>query len=280
MRGKYLSKLRLEELDGILLSDRDKAVLRTLQDCRYLSSRQISRLLFTDSVSPTAAVKAANRCTRKLKDFGVVDSLERRIGGSRAGGGSYVWSLTESGINLLNLGNPDYSPRKRTFEPSPNFMQHTLAVSETYVQLIEVCRQHSLNVVKTELEPGCWRSYTGEDGKPASMKPDMFAITGNDEFEDCWFFEIDMNTESPSVVAEKCRRYTLYYKSGIEQEQNGVFPLVVWIAFSDKRKNRLQQCIDDCLEISERSKALFTVIMPDEFEKLLCQGAKVVKDTP
>ncbi|GHU52491.1 hypothetical protein FACS1894132_02250 [Clostridia bacterium] len=272
MRGKYIAKRRLEELDR-LLSERDKAVLRSLEKCRYLLTGQIRRLHFTDSKTETAGLRAASRVMVKLRDFGMADALERRIGGVRAGSGSYAWTLTESGGNLLNLRNTENTQRKRSFEPSLNFMKHTLEVSETYVQLTEICRQNHLELLKTEMEPECWRPYTGEDGKPASMKPDMFAVTANGEYEDSWFIEVDMNTESPSVVLDKCRRYTHYCASGAEQKQHEVFPLVVWLAYSENRENKLKQYIDDCREISEKSKGIFVVIMPTEFETLVRNGA-------
>jgi len=85
---------------------------------------------------------------------------------------------------------------------------------------------------------------------------------------------VDMNTESPSVVLDKCRRYVHYYRSGIEQKAHGVFPLVVWLAYSENRKAKLRQYIADCREMSEKSKSIFVVIMPDEFETLICGGVE------
>jgi hypothetical protein len=82
-----------------------------------------------------------------------------------------------------------------------------------------------------------------------------------------------MNTESPSVVAEKCRRYALYHKSGIEQKEHGLFPLVVWLAYSESRKARLQQYIAGSKDIPEHRKRIFTVITPGEFEALIAGGA-------
>ena len=271
MRGKYLPKRRLEELERVL-SERDKAILGSLQNCRYLVTGQVSRLHFTDNANPTAALRAANRAMTKLRDFGVAEALERRVGGVRAGSGSYVWTLSESGVLLLHLNENDYSPRKRSFEPSLNFLKHTLEVAEAYVQLTEICRRHGLHLLNTEMEPNCWRPYTGADGKPATMKPDMFAVTANGKYEDSFFIEVDMNTESPSVVLEKCRRYARYCNSGIEQKQHGVFPLVVWLAYSENRKSKLKQYIDDCREMPEKSKGIFTIIMPGEFEALICGG--------
>jgi hypothetical protein len=122
----------------------------------------------------------------------------------------------------------------------------------------------------------CWRGFTGEDGKPATMKPDMYTVTADSKYEYSRFIEVDLNTESPSKVLVKCRRYVHYCKSGIEQKQNGVFPLVVWLVFNVNRKNNLKQYIAECKDIPESGKALFTVITPDEFEPLICGSAEAL----
>jgi hypothetical protein len=268
-----IAKRRLAELDGAL-SGRDKAILRSLDICRYLSTGQIRRLHYAESKNAATGLRSTNFGTAKLRSYGLIEVLDRRVGGARAGSKSYVWTITEAGINLLNFCNKDCEPEKRNFTPSPNFMKHTLEVSEVYVQLMEVCRKHGMELVKTEMEPECWRPHKGEDGKPATMKPDLFAITGKGKYEDCWFFEVDMNTESPSVVLEKCRRYAHYCKCGHEQKKHTVFPVVVWIAYSINRKIKLRQYIDECRDLWP--KHIFLVIMPDEFEMLIHDGAETL----
>ena len=122
---------------------------------------------------------------------------------------------------------------------------------------------------KNTFEPDCWRNHQ-EHGRSAVLKPDLFAVTASGEYEDAWFIEMDLNTEAPCAVLEKCRRYVRYYKSGIEQKQSGVFPLVVWIVPSGARKKSLQQNIDECRELA--CKGLFLVITPDELEGLIQKG--------
>jgi hypothetical protein len=272
-----ITKKRLQELSH-MLSERDKAILRSVRACRYLSSVQIRRLHYAGSKNAAAGLRGANWETSKLRGFGLIDVLDYRVGGVRAGSKSYVWSLTEAGIKLLRLIDKDATPCKYNFEPSKNFMNHTLEVSEVYVQLTEICRRRQLELVKTEMEPSCWRPYVNEYGKCGTMKPDMYAVTGDNQYEDHWFIEVDMNTESPSVVVEKCRRYTLYCERGIEQKNNGIFPLVVWIAYSENRRAKLQQYITESHEIPEHRKNIFTVIMPDEFETLIAGGVEMKKD--
>ena len=96
-----MSKQRLEELHQ-LITDKDRAILETLKKCRYLTGQQIFWLYFSGCAeTPTAALSQAHRCLNRLKEYGLIQHLERRIGGVRAGSGSFVWTLTSGGFRLL-----------------------------------------------------------------------------------------------------------------------------------------------------------------------------------
>ena len=268
-----IPKKRLTEIE-FSLSERDKTILQTLQVCRYLTTINIQKLYYTDHANPTAALRAANRSMIKLQEYGLVKSLKRRIGGVRAGSGAYVWLLTEAGNRMLYINDTDTSQtsRKRFYEPSLIFLKHMLAVSESYVQIIDICRKRRLEQIRLEIEPNCWRGYTDRGGKPATLKPDLFTVIRNGYYEDSWFIEIDLDSESPNKVLDKCLRYTCYYKSGIEQKNSGVFPLVVWIVPGVSRQARLQRYFEECRDL--QPKNIFLVILPDEFETLLAEGAE------
>jgi len=271
-----ISRKRLEELDR-QLADKDKCVLRSLQMGRYMVTSQLKRLHYTDHASDLAALRATNRGLLKLQDYGLIASLERRIGGVRAGSGAYVWLLTEAGDRLLHMSGNNNKPRKRFFEPSPAFLEHTLAVSESYVQIIEACRKHDMELDKAELEPNCWRTYTDEYGRTAYLKPDLFSVILDGEYEDRFFIEIDLDTEAPSVVMEKCKRYAHYYKTGVEQKQYDVFPLVVWIVPRQSRLESLRRYIADSRDLTPQEKSIFVVITAAEFETLLCGGVDALR---
>jgi hypothetical protein len=149
-----ISRRHLEELAG-RVSERDKAILQSLQKCRYLTTHQIQRLCFTDSVTPAAALRAANRGLAKLQAFGLIGTLKRRIGGARAGSGAAVRYITDAGLRLLNIDHDGEKSRKRFFEPSIQFLSHTLAVAESYLQLTELCAKHGAELLSVELEPVC-----------------------------------------------------------------------------------------------------------------------------
>lgn len=90
------------------------------------------------------------------------------------------------------------------------------------------------------------------------------------DYEDHWFFEIDLATESPSRIINKCQQYYRYFQSGTDQRNNGVFPLVVWITLDKKRAASLKSSIAETYAAS--GKELFVVITPDELETLICKG--------
>ena len=267
---RRLSRQQLEEA-ATRLSARDREILTAAQRYRYLLTGQIQRLYFTGSTTPTAAHRAAARALRRLKELGLLDHLARRIGGVRAGSGGLVWHLTHAGERLLYLENHTLTPTKRFSEPSPYFLAHTLAVADIAVQLTELCRgQRTLKLTTLQPEPECWRTYS-EYGALQSLKPDLFAITVSGQYEDRWFIEVDLDTESPNKIIDKCERYHKYYRSGLEQQESGVFPLTVWIVPSAERKEKL---ITHIKKAFDKQPRLFAVITAGELGSLICQGGE------
>lgn len=265
-----LSRQQLEET-AAALSERDRDILTVVQRYRYLLTGQIQRLYFYTAATPTAAHRAAARALKRLRGLGLVDHLARRIGGVRAGSGGLVWYLTHAGERLLRLHEQTTSPARRFFEPSPYFLAHSLAVAEVAVHLTEICReQHGMKLTALQPEPECWRTYS-EYGSMLSLKPDLFAIAVSGQYEDRWFIEVDLATESPSKVVDKCERYHKYYRSGLEQQEAGVFPLTVWIVPTAERKEKL---IKHIREAFDKQPRLFAIITKDELWALVCQGGE------
>ncbi len=239
---------------------------------RFLTTRQISRFHFIDSPSPIAALRSANRVLKKLRELRVLVTLERRVGGVRAGSGAYVWSLSSIGARLLQRisaveGRPS---RYREHEPSSTFLRHTLAVAEVALRLCEAARGDRIALVGIEREPDSWRAYGAPGGGTARVKPDLAVVTATDDFEDHWFFEIDLATEPPSRVVRSCLNYQDYFHSGAEQQNLGLFPAVVWIVPSTRRENTIERYLRDTETLATR---LFRVITLDKLEALLQSGA-------
>ncbi|MCL2807441.1 MAG: replication-relaxation family protein [Coriobacteriia bacterium] len=267
------------ELESLLerTGERDRALLQALEDYRFLLTSQIQRLYFRQAASKLAALRATNRCLLKLEGWGLLTTLRRRIGGVRAGSGSYVWTLTPVGHRLLELlskPSQEKATRKRLYEPSPFFVQHTLAVAEVALRLTELAVSKKIGLIERQVEPDCWRDYVNAGGTVATLRPDLCCVTiadgGKAVYEDHWFIEVDLATESPVVVVRKCQQYLAYMKSGEEQKARGVFPLIVWVVPDEKRKASLEAHIAKELP---QDKSLFILATLEQFEKLVLQGA-------
>jgi len=267
---RRLSRQRLEEVEA-RLGERDKQILTAIQRYRYLLTSQLQRLYFADAATPTAALRAASRALKKLREMGLIDHLARRIGGVRAGSGGLVWHLTHAGERLIYLHGQTLTSTKRFSEPSPYFLAHTLAVADVAVELTELCREgHGAKLSLIQAEPECWRTYS-DYGTVLALKPDLFAITVSGRYEDRWFIEVDLDTESPKKIIDKCERYHRYYRTGLEQQEAEVFPLTVWIVPTTERKEKL---ITHIREAFDKQPRLFTVITKNELKLLIWQGGE------
>lgn len=212
-------------MEKIELTEKEQDILTLLAQCRYATTKQIVALYFQDSQHSRTAFRRANLLLTKLKNHQLVRHLERRIGGVRAGSGSFVWHITIKGLKALH--------RPQRF--------------------------------KNKYEPTCHRTYATFSGKKIFLKPDAFAQLVLGEYEDSYFCEIDMATESLNRVANQCKKYIAYYQTGIEQrEQDGVFPLVIWIVPHDKRKEAISKKIESELN---NFHPMFQVVTLEEFSE-------------
>lgn len=266
-KSTKLTRAQLVEIED-LLTARDHAVLQAIKKYRFLTSDQIGRLYMTDCSTKTSRTRNQNLLLQRLGGHGLIAPLQRRVGGFGGGSTLQVWHLTEAGLRLLSLNDPGVPPRKRFFEPSTMFLEHTLAIAEFAVQLTCLCRDsHDLTLEVLDAEPTCWRRF--RDGERISyLKPDCFVTTSYDGYEDRWYIEMDLGTESLSQILDKCNMYLRYYYTGIEQKATGMFPLVVWIVKDADRKNGIKEYIREKLNGQPK---MFLVITPDELEKMIRQ---------
>lgn len=265
MSDIIIGRRGLAELRGTL-SERDLDIVRDVDRFRFLSTGQIEQLHFAGHASPLAAARAARRSLERLNRDRVLLRLERRIGGMRAGSASFVYGLGPIGDRLLG----GEGPRRRYREPSAAFLTHTLAIADVVVDLTLAARKHELELLSVETEPGCWRSFTqGLSGRDV-LRPDLFVAVGLGDFEDRWFIEMDLATESTTTVVRKCHTYHAYHGAGVEQAKHGVFPRVLWIVPHDRRKVQLQKALNGARGIT---RSHFVVATADEYRSVLGGGA-------
>lgn len=211
------------------LSERDQAVLVGVRDFRLMSSTQIQRLHFSNHSTHDTAKRVCRRVLKRLHSLNLLRRLERRIGGIRAGSASEVYALTPLGHRMLQTEG-----RKRWREPSAGFVNHTLAIAELASLTIQLVSRSKNDALSVAPEPHSWRTF--HDGLIESvLKPDLALTVADRDAERSWFVEVDLDTESRTVIERKCQLYSNYWRAGIEQERFGVFPKVLWVAPDERR---------------------------------------------
>lgn len=254
------------------LSTRDIAVLESLYRLRLLTSRQVQRLHVPDGSALTRS-RRTRALLARLVELGVVIRLERTVTGVQPGSSVPVFGLSGLGLAVLDVQGP-YGRRRRTvWETKPYFLYHLLAVAEVCVGLTELtsATPHA-DLLAFDAEPAAWRRFNGDMGAPATLKPDAYVRLGVGEYEHSAFIELDMASESLPTIERKCRAYGAYWRSGIEQQQRGVFPLVLWLVPNAERQRRVREVIE---RLGAEVRHLFAVALHDEGAALLVAPMEV-----
>lgn len=273
-QGRGLGTTRLLAL-AANLSARDVSVVNLLHEHRFLTTTHLYVLLFEEKhANEGTGLRVCSRVLARLHRHRLIDQLPRRVGGYGAGSSAGVWFLTSTGQRLLSLTRGDGAnlPPARVRDPSTRFVAHTLAVADIRVRLHQAARTGRFAVRRLETEPHCWRPYLELHGVRESLKPDLAltTVSADEQYEDAWFIEVDLGTEHLPTVLGKCGQYEAYRRTGTEQDQRGVFPLVVWITTTDERADKLRAGIHRTQSLD---KALHRVITPGQLSALITGGA-------
>tara|TARA_B100000614_G_scaffold258646_1_gene281396 strand:+ start:321 stop:1178 length:858 start_codon:yes stop_codon:yes gene_type:complete len=255
---RRISASELTRLRGAL-SSRDWHVLRFLAQFRYASTGQIRRRYFVDHTSQDAATRATLRVLDRLFEHRLITRLERRVGGYPHGSAAYIWHLDAADERLTRTKD---APRRRYADPAWPFLEHTLQITETAVQLHELAASNDLEVSRLDVEPDSWRSFLTPQGGKAILKPDLFATVSSADYDDHWYIEIDRGTETLPVLLTQCRAYAAYRRTGRARAEHGVFPRVLWVLPTQRRVARLQAAIAADPDLPER---IFTCVTPEKF---------------
>lgn len=273
-QGRGLGTARLLALANSL-SARDRAVVDLLHEHRFLTTTHLYALLFEEKhANAGTGMRVCRRVLARLHRQHLIDQLPRRVGGYGAGSSAGVWFLTPTGQRLRSLTRGDgvTLPPARLRDPSTRFVAHTLAVADIRVRLHQAARAGQFAVRWLETEPHCWRPYLGMHGAREILKPDLAltTVSADGQYEDSWFIEVDLGTEHLPTVLGKCGQYETYRRTGTEQDQRGVFPLVVWITMTDERADKLRAGVHRTQSLDE---ALHRVITPGQLSALITGGA-------
>jgi Replication-relaxation len=262
MSRLYVTRGRLVAVESSL-SSRDWRVLATMGRLRLATSGHLERLHYGD-----IAPRRARQLLAGMVDRGLLARLPRVIGGLRAGSAGYVYTLDRAGSRLLRPGRTF----RRPDDPGGRFLDHSLAISELYVGLVETHRLGTLTLASFMSEPACWRGFPGMGGGRVTLKPDCAVTTRLGRYEDRWLIEVDRATEAVSVVARKCELYRRYWQTGTEQARLGIFPRVLWVVPDKVRADALVAVFD---RLPDEVQPLFAVVQAGEAVARIAQGAQL-----
>jgi hypothetical protein len=249
------------------LSERDFRILHSVASHRFLSAKQIERLHFHDHSTPLTAARICRRVLARLAEQRVLERLSQRaVGGVHAGSASYIYCLGPAGRRLRSEDGVRVARA-----PSPAFLEHTLAVAETHIELVEAARAGHFELLRVDIEPACWRRYLASGGTRQTLRPDLFVISAVGEYEYCWFVEVDRGREGPAALTRKCRQYEGYWRSGQEQRHLGTFPLVVWSVPDQLRARAIERAIGQARDLKRQ---LFRVVPSDQLVELFAGGGQ------
>lgn len=256
--GPRISSRRLREIQAHL-SERDQAILASVDRYRFLTARHLQALHFTDHASATSASRTCRRALARLRTLRILGILDRRIGGIRAGSEGLVYYVDTAG-DRLQRGVASSRARKRFDEPSARFLDHTLAIADMAIGIFETAAAHGAEVVKLNPEHTATRTYADNYGIAQVLRPDLYvelAAAAGDEDVSAFFIEVDLGHESLPTLLGKALTYEDYRSTGIEQHQYGGFPQVIWAmdAYRETTAQRRRKSLQDSLERNSRLNA-------------------------
>jgi hypothetical protein len=233
-RRPYITPPRLAQLRWTL-SPNEWAVLHDVATMRLAQATDLEAL---DALRSPQTVRQFRRLLKRLADQGVLFRLERSIGGRRAGSGGFVYGLGITGQRLLSAEGEQPNAR-RPWTPRPSWLNHALSVGRLFVILRQAEASDALKLLRFHPEPSAWRSFVGPHGGTTVLKPDAYVELGVGSYNDSFFVEVDCGTESPATLSRKFGIYRQYWQSGSEQAAYGVFPRVLWLTPTERRKQVL-----------------------------------------
>jgi len=241
------------------LTERERGIVSDVARLRLMTGGQLLRLHF--AAGPSGRRQGQRRLA-SLVERRLLARLNRRVGGVRAGSQSYVYRLDVIGQRLVEpLRNSD-----RRWEVGDNFLHHALMVGECYTVLVEAERQGSLELLRFEAEPACWRTFVSRRGAHEVLKPDASLSVGLGEFEDRWTLECDRSTEDLGRIRRKLAGYVRYWQSGREDP----FSRVLWVCARPERVVALAGVIGG-LPLDQRQ--LFAVCQSSRLRERISAGA-------
>ena len=242
---------------------------------RFATTTQLARLTAPEYASSASALRQTQRHLASLAQQRLLTSLERRVGGWQGGSAVTIWAATTRGHRRVaaDEGEEEVPRRQRPREVSTTFLDHLLAITEVRTGIEEAVRQETDTEVVVALEPECWRTALSPSGQVQVLRPDLAVTITSPAYEDRYLIEVDRATENPGRVIATCWRYQEHQATSAQVSDGVVFPLVVWLVPTDRRRHRLERAIAHSTGLL---RDLFRVIRLDQLPTLIHGGPAAI----
>ena len=240
---------------------------------RFATTTQLARLTALEYASSASALRQTQRHLASLAQQRLLTSLERRVGGWQGGSAVTIWAATTRGQRLVAAEDEEVPRRQRPREVSTTFLDHLLAITEVRTSIEEAVRQEADTEATVDLEPDCWRTALSPSGQPQVLRPDLAVTITSPAYEDRYLMEVDRATENPGRVIATCWRYQEHQAASVQASDGDVFPLVVWLVPTDRRRHRLERAIAHSTGLL---RDLFRVIRLDQLPTLIHGGPAAI----
>lgn len=254
MSAKRVSQERLHWL-AARLSDRDRRVLRWLADLRLATGQQLETLTFTELRDHSRSV-VRGRVLARLVRWGLIELVDRRIGGAASGSTSGIYRLSHAGQVLLTPAAP-----RATKPYTPRFTEHTLATAQLAADLVQAKQMKDFSLPVFVTEPASWVP----DGLGNYLKPDAYLQLQTAALTLHWWVEIDRGSESLPTLERKLHTYLNFIARG----QRGPHDLVprVLVVVPDDRLEAVQRLVErspapaaDLFVVTNSGRAIVTLL--------------------
>lgn len=186
------------------LTSRDRLLVTTLAELRYLTAPQIRRVSY-----PSLPVESASRRLTLLRRRRVLDCLGHRAFDDRR----VFWGLGAVGRLAAVALAEDAAPRPTAVAVGALLMDHLIATNQVFCDLCAECRAGRLDRFS-------WHGshHTHMDLGLTHLVPDAaIVVPAPDGHPWMYYLERDRGTTSPEFLADKCRRYRLMYQVAQER---------------------------------------------------------------
>lgn len=232
------------------MTKRDKNAMILLYSNRYLTSVQLSEIIYKYN-DKGGINKDKEPITRrsmqrliKLKYIKEWQPYARQ---------HKIYCLDDLGVALvcswLNVPYENYAKKENVL--NLGYIEHTLAINDFYIQLIEYCAANKKHVKSFTVERHNRRTF--ECGKDKiTFQPDaFFIITDYADRGKAYYLELDRGTEAPKKFADKVKSYEAFYKSEVFNEPwnvSKVHPIILVLVNNKNRAERLQGIVKSSLK--------------------------------